>query len=571
MATQHAAGEQFVSTELKSGRDCAGTMHILTAGGPSVSSIGQDFTRRTWQVTWESPGGPPTLEQLGAMSDDSPLAPLANYGGSSRVDIDELETEEVCVEEPGRKTAVIATSPPATAEAWSPGTASEFDMAFWHTEPIEAEVAEAFRQVNGLHCRLNGEAWEDFGARLVDREITATHLEIDLTDVLKDDDQAPPEMPVPVDEETAHPEVPAPVLVDEAAFPPDAGKPAARSRMARSGMPWLGGVIGVLVGSTACFGFWLAGLEPPARWRLASQGAPAVSFTQRSPLAADGSAANVASGASRPSDSELGGDETGARLPRTLRQALQLAQAGRYCEAVAALPRTEDPSHSQTLADEMLVRNTTELASYWQLQDALARSGCLSPQHNPVSAVHSLLASNRRLSDTLQTVRSKLQPVRAAATDDTVVIDVDRLLIEREAAAKRIQKLETALRVAREASRAGEEAMARLKAARGQLARDDEVMAYRHYSAGRTLYLAGRYLRAQAEFQAAVDGDPADARYQYYLGLARWSQGAHRAAADNFRQGARLERDHKPSRVFVSAALEELPEEAVRALAVYRP
>jgi tetratricopeptide (TPR) repeat protein len=255
---------------------------------------------------------------------------------------------------------------------------------------------------------------------------------------------------------------------------------------------------------------------------------------------------------------------------------LQLARAHRYRDAVAALPISAAPARSDTAPQDELLGGTAELASYWELQDALAGAGYLNGrQRNPLGAVHTLLASNRHLSATLQTVRSKLKTTPNGADDNTMAADLDRLLNGRGAAEKRIRQLEAALRVSHETGRVLEEKLKRsqaqaVPAGTGQPAPDD-IVAYRHYTAGLTLYQEGRYRRAEQEFQAAVDADNQDARYQYYLGLAHWSQGAHRAAAESFRRGARLERDHKPSRVFVSAALEGLPEEAQRAVSVYRP
>ena len=81
----------------------------------------------------------------------------------------------------------------------------------------------------------------------------------------------------------------------------------------------------------------------------------------------------------------------------------------------------------------------------------------------------------------------------------------------------------------------------------------------------------GRYREAENFFQAAARGDDKDARYHYFLGLSHWAQGKHETAAEQFRRGAKLEQENKPSQVFIQLALDQLPREARRALNRYRP
>ena len=85
----------------------------------------------------------------------------------------------------------------------------------------------------------------------------------------------------------------------------------------------------------------------------------------------------------------------------------------------------------------------------------------------------------------------------------------------------------------------------------------DPLGAETHYAAGLRWYFDRDYPKAEKEFFAAVEDDGQDARYYYFLGLARLMQG-DRDAAEDFEQGARLERQGRPARAAVSAALERV-------------
>ena len=61
--------------------------------------------------------------------------------------------------------------------------------------------------------------------------------------------------------------------------------------------------------------------------------------------------------------------------------------------------------------------------------------------------------------------------------------------------------------------------------------------ATRQYADGLTAYFAGRYADAETALAAATANAPADARYWYYLGLAR-TRGGLPAADDAFKKGA---------------------------------
>ena len=89
------------------------------------------------------------------------------------------------------------------------------------------------------------------------------------------------------------------------------------------------------------------------------------------------------------------------------------------------------------------------------------------------------------------------------------------------------------------------------------MAAADPLAAAKHYAAGLQWYNDREYDKAEKEFFTAVEHDGQDARYYYYLGLTRLLQG-DRNAFEDFEQGARLERQNRPARAAVSAALERV-------------
>jgi hypothetical protein len=85
----------------------------------------------------------------------------------------------------------------------------------------------------------------------------------------------------------------------------------------------------------------------------------------------------------------------------------------------------------------------------------------------------------------------------------------------------------------------------------------DPMLSERYYGAGLNFFFARRFADAEREFLSAIESDSSDARYFYYLGLARLAQGK-RDAMEDFDQGARLEQAGRPDRAAVSASLERI-------------
>jgi tetratricopeptide (TPR) repeat protein len=87
----------------------------------------------------------------------------------------------------------------------------------------------------------------------------------------------------------------------------------------------------------------------------------------------------------------------------------------------------------------------------------------------------------------------------------------------------------------------------------------DPVVAEEHYETGLGQYFDGRYAEAERNFADAVYYNDQDARYLYFLGLARLAQpGKRDTALQDFRQAGRLEAQGRPSSAAVSVALERV-------------
>jgi hypothetical protein len=89
--------------------------------------------------------------------------------------------------------------------------------------------------------------------------------------------------------------------------------------------------------------------------------------------------------------------------------------------------------------------------------------------------------------------------------------------------------------------------------------------AERHYATGLRLLYSAQYPAAEKELLAAVARDGQDARYYYFLGLARMYQGK-RDAFEDFEQGARLEQQGLPPGEAVNSALERVQGPARRVI-----
>ncbi len=84
---------------------------------------------------------------------------------------------------------------------------------------------------------------------------------------------------------------------------------------------------------------------------------------------------------------------------------------------------------------------------------------------------------------------------------------------------------------------------------------NDTLKADRFYLTGREQYNDRNWAGAEKSFRAAVEAYDQDARYYYFLGLARLAQG-EKDTASLFRKGAKLESENRPKSVIIDRDLE---------------
>jgi hypothetical protein len=90
------------------------------------------------------------------------------------------------------------------------------------------------------------------------------------------------------------------------------------------------------------------------------------------------------------------------------------------------------------------------------------------------------------------------------------------------------------------------------------------------YAAGVRDFWAGDYARAEQQFQNAIRNDSRDARYHYYLGLSRLSQNKRAEARRDFERASELEKQSRPARPAINAALERIQGSLRREVDQYR-
>ncbi len=93
----------------------------------------------------------------------------------------------------------------------------------------------------------------------------------------------------------------------------------------------------------------------------------------------------------------------------------------------------------------------------------------------------------------------------------------------------------------------------------------------RIFGTGVVAYEAGNWEEAETAFLSATKEDPNDARYFYFLGLARFAKGSTAPADEAFKKGAELETRSLPPSSAVSASLERVQGPVRRVLAAHRP
>ncbi|HXG10496.1 MAG TPA: hypothetical protein VNK04_12105, partial [Gemmataceae bacterium] len=161
--------------------------------------------------------------------------------------------------------------------------------------------------------------------------------------------------------------------------------------------------------------------------------------------------------------------------------------------------------------------------------------------------------------DRLKAVAARLEA--AGVKPDDPAKGVDELAAARKAAEAVLNDLARKLKEAKQLSADALAELVQNRPAPKQLETStgaNPLMAEEHYAAGLRAYRARDYATAEKEFLAAIENDSQDARYHYYLGLARLGLNKRDEAFGDFEQGARLEAQGRPGKRAVSAALERV-------------
>ncbi len=240
---------------------------------------------------------------------------------------------------------------------------------------------------------------------------------------------------------------------------------------------------------------------------------------------------------------------------------------------------------------------TAELAK--QLTDA--RAEMKKSQEMATKAVKdaesSLLAARKDADKTIADLQAKLKENEAkVAIDVKKAADETRAEMQKKLEATMLASIEKQKQSEAELKKATDERaleakMAEIKLSsqaeqfRGQIAavragvivplsepeRATADLANTSYLAGVEAYFAGRNSDAETSLAKAVAASGTDARYWYFLGLSKWSQGRTAEANADFKKGAEWESRAKPGHRQVGLSLERVQGNARQALEVYRP
>ncbi len=168
------------------------------------------------------------------------------------------------------------------------------------------------------------------------------------------------------------------------------------------------------------------------------------------------------------------------------------------------------------------------------------------------------VARSKDLAGELKTYQKEIGDLKAAvAAAREEAKRADPKAYQRE-----IDDLKTALTAARAAA-------ARVPGA--PAATGNPLLAEAYYGAGMRHYWSRRYAEAEKGFAEAAAADNQDARYFYFLGLARVELGKADDASADFERGARLEAEGRPGRPAISAALERVQGAGRQAVNRFRP
>jgi hypothetical protein len=164
---------------------------------------------------------------------------------------------------------------------------------------------------------------------------------------------------------------------------------------------------------------------------------------------------------------------------------------------------------------------------------------------------------------------------------DAAVKNLETTAKERDALAKESESLKAAVAAATKQQQNGKQSVGNVAApakqppaitknptpvppavvAPQEAAQPNPAMAEKHFSRGLDFFWAKRYSDAEGELVKAVVSYDEDARYRYFLGMARYMQGTtdkRLLAGQDFEKGVQLERARHPSAREVNASLERV-------------
>jgi TolA-binding protein len=205
-------------------------------------------------------------------------------------------------------------------------------------------------------------------------------------------------------------------------------------------------------------------------------------------------------------------------------------------------------------------KSRAELAD---IRDVLAKANMVSADTPLASAVSRLIKQD---TETHQLLTSLARSLGLQATDDGIgqplIQAIEKLQVDNKAMQSRLTEALQQIATQRAVG----------VAAKGNS--PDRMLAEEHYEAGHQAYWQGNYQAAAREFDSAIRdaGQPSrDARYLYYLGLARFQQGNEPEAREAFLQASAIEREHSIQRPAVNGALERVQGQPRAILDTYRP
>jgi hypothetical protein len=394
-------------------------------------------------------------------------------------------------------------------------------------------------------------------------------------------------------------EEPAPVPAGMSVEPALESRPEAPTKNQRSWVGWVGGAV---IGAGVCVALWAFGIQPPSGLRLFGD------EPKKTPITNPGSPSpNLANQAlaqklmadqiiDKPEDVEQGIDqllsarkaavEELGKQKAAAEEALKAATdakteaAGLRTQLAKATGGTGDAQAKLEAAQKKAEAALMEAANQKKAADSARAEAAgfkdkLEAANTRVAAAEKQLKDQQLREQRLNAEKGQAESLLQKVADDLMAA---KFLDPRADKTAIAQALQEALKVAAnvdstgqvralqtEIKRIQEQLKERSQAAgsgltgQGSLATmiGNPLEAEKHYSAGLRRYFARDYEQAEKEFRAAVNNDSQDARYFYFLGLARWARGDREASRD-FEQAVRLEQQNRPSREAVAAALERV-------------